>query len=76
MTTLDPERLAYLLKSSEETDQSKAKQAQRALERLRRKIGPMDWLDKAIVACDALDWGCEIKQNGCPKGKTWKDMGL
>ena len=75
MTALDPERLDYFVNISEKY-QSKAKQAQQALERLRAQIGPQDWLNKAIVACDALNWGCELKQNGCPKGKTWKDMGL
>jgi len=59
-----------------DANQTRAKRAQRSLEILRSEIGPMEWIEKAISACDALDAGLKLKQNGCPIGYTWKDMGL
>jgi hypothetical protein len=59
--------------------ESKARAAKRALEALRAEIGSQPWIERAIISCDALDWGKSVDGNGHPiktdgTPMTWKEL--
>lgn len=38
--------------------------AREALQNLQKQIGKHEWLSRAIVACDALNWGAKVDEKG------------
>ena len=70
-----------IINSFKTPDISRAKQARLALEALRDEIGSTPWIEKAIISCDALDWGANLDDKGRPIGgggkpMSWKSMGI
>lgn len=71
--------LSELVLNRKPAPESKAHAAKQALEALRAEIGSQPWIERAIISCDALDWGAQVDKGGRPvqsdgKSMKWKDM--